>query len=235
MKMESVTELVREIKESLAEFIDEKRISFAAKCYPTHQHVMGVTVPNLKAVLKELKKEVADFPFENKMEILRAMVAENIFELQQMAYEYMRIDKSLLLQLSEDHLDELAVNLDNWLSVDTYSAVVGLAWSKSVISMDKIEKYLHQKDFWFRRIGVVSTVYFNQQLRGDQLDFTIKVCEKVVGDHEKNMVKALSWALREVVKYDSELVVDFLAKHEDSLHKQVIREVNKKLYTGLKN
>jgi len=48
-------------------------------------------------------------------------------------------------------------------------------------------------------------------------------------------VKAMSWALRELVQHDPKAVRGFLAKHEDALAARVKREVRNKLTTGLKN
>jgi hypothetical protein len=56
--------LIKDIKQSLEEFADEKRIEFAEKSYPTKMHVIGVTVPNLKIVLKELKKQTKTFELQ---------------------------------------------------------------------------------------------------------------------------------------------------------------------------
>jgi 3-methyladenine DNA glycosylase AlkD len=49
------------------------------------------------------------------------------------------------------------------------------------------------------------------------------------------IVKALSWALRELAKIDKEPVIEFISEYKDRLHKKVLREVNNKLETGLKN
>ena len=49
------------------------------------------------------------------------------------------------------------------------------------------------------------------------------------------VVKALSWALRELSKRDREAVRKFLRDHKESLAPRITREVNNKLHTGLKN
>jgi len=48
------------------------------------------------------------------------------------------------------------------------------------------------------------------------------------------VVKALSWALREIAKKHPEQVRTFLATHKRTLAARVTREVNNKLRTGLK-
>ena len=49
------------------------------------------------------------------------------------------------------------------------------------------------------------------------------------------VVKAMSWALRELAKRDPTAVRRFLAEHETALAARVSREVRNKLETGLKN
>jgi hypothetical protein len=49
------------------------------------------------------------------------------------------------------------------------------------------------------------------------------------------VVKALSWALRELVYFDPQAVEDFLKENDRVLAGRVKREVGSKLHTGLKN
>ena len=49
------------------------------------------------------------------------------------------------------------------------------------------------------------------------------------------VVKALSWALRELVAHDPQAVRAFLDEYETVLAGRVKREVQNKLRTGLKN
>lgn len=61
------------------------------------------------------------------------------------------------------------------------------------------------------------------------------ICEMLLEDRDDMVVKALSWALRELSKRDPEAVRKFLRAHENTLAPRVAREVNSKLQTGLKN
>ena len=64
---------------------------------------------------------------------------------------------------------------------------------------------------------------------------TLAICEILVKDHDDMVVKALSWALRELVVHDPEAVDGFLNTHDADLAARVKREVRNKLETGLKN
>ena len=84
---------------------------------------------------------------------------------------------------------------------------------------------------------LVSTVGLNVRSRGGCGDVprTLGVCWLLVDDYDDMVVKAMSWALRELVKHDPDAVREFLSEHEDVLAARVKREVMNKLTTGLKN
>jgi 3-methyladenine DNA glycosylase AlkD len=234
-KMEN---LIEGIKQSLEEFADEKRIEFAKKSYPTKMHVIGVTVPNLKTVLKELKKQAKSFETREKLNLIKRLVDQDIFELQQIAFEYLQSEKDLYKSLTEEYIESIEKNLDNWISVDYFGAiVVGCAWREGYVSTGKVKSYLKSDNYWIRRIAVVATVSLNQKARGGFGDSnrTLEICRLVVDDHEEMIIKALSWALRELAKIDKEPVNEFVNEYENRLHKRVLREVNNKLEKGFKN
>lgn len=230
--------LIRDINFSLQQFADEKRIEFARKSYPTKMHVIGVTVPNLKIVLKELKAQTKALKDSEKLVLIKKLIDANVFELQQLAFEYLQSQKTLLKSINEEYITSIEKNLDNWLSVDYFGAiVVGCAWRENYISTEKVKAYLKYECFWMRRIAIVATISLNQKARGGYGDSkrTIEICKLVVNDHEEMIVKALSWALRELAKIDKAVVEAFIDEYVYCLHKKVLREVRNKLVTGLKN
>lgn len=230
--------IVKNIISSLEILKDEDRIVFAKKSYPTVMKVIGVTVPNEKEILKKLKTQTKSFSGREKLELSKELVNTNIFECQHIAYEFIGKDKKALDELTENDIDDLGKNLDNWVSVDCYSAyLVGYAWRENKISNSKIKAYLKSDDFWVRRIAIVATVSLNQKARGGTGDAkrTLQICSIAVNDHEDMINKALSWALRELAKIDKEPVKKFIEQHKDGLHPRVLREVNNKLKTGTKN
>lgn len=64
---------------------------------------------------------------------------------------------------------------------------------------------------------------------------TLDICTRLVADRDDMVVKALSWALRELAFWDIDSVLAFLAAYDAVLAPRVKREVNNKLTTGLKN
>ena len=84
---------------------------------------------------------------------------------------------------------------------------------------------------------MVSTVPLNLRSRGGSGDVkrTLLICEKIVHDRDDMIIKALSWALRELSKSDKKAVESFMKKYHDVLAGRVRREVYTKLETGRKN
>jgi 3-methyladenine DNA glycosylase AlkD len=100
-----------------------------------------------------------------------------------------------------------------------------------------IHGWARSTDRWWRRAALVSTVPLNNKARGGRGDArrTLTVCRLLVNDSNDMVVKALSWALRELAKRDPQAVRVFLKQQEPVLAKRVLREVMNKLTTGLKN
>ncbi len=229
---------VEDIINSLERFKDTKRIDYAKKSYPTKMHVIGVAVPNMKIVLKELKNQTTSYTLQEKIELAKELNRTSIFECQQLAFEYIGNDKNISSHINEHDISGLEFNLDNWLSVDYFGTlIVGNAWRNNNISIDKVKGYLNSNDFWIRRIAIVATVSLNQKARGGTGDAiqTLEICKHVVDDHEDMILKALSWALRELVKVDKLPVIEFINNNKHRLHKKVLREVANKIEIGTKN
>lgn len=154
------------------------------------------------------------------------------------AYELIAAHPAAMAALAPTDIDALAHNLADWGSVDTFACVVaGPAWREGRLPTRKVHAWLRSTNRWERRIGVVCTVALNVRARGGRGDTvrTLAVCRRVVADRDDMVVKALSWALRSLVKWDRAAVAAFLRTHEADLAARVKRQVGTKLRTGLKN
>jgi 3-methyladenine DNA glycosylase AlkD len=134
--------------------------------------------------------------------------------------------------------EELGAGIDSWWAVDTFARILsGPAWLRGKVNDDTIAGWAHSPDRWWRRAALVSTVALNMRSHGGLSDAprTLSVCRLLVADRDDMVVKALSWALRELVVHDAAAVERFLNEYEQSLAGRVKREVRSKLETGLKN
>ncbi|MEM7484189.1 MAG: DNA alkylation repair protein [Bacteroidota bacterium] len=223
---------------ALQDLADVKRKKYAEESYPTKMDVIGVTTPNLRLVLKEFRRQTQTYSKNEIYSLLRELIEMNILELQLLAFEYFKTDNELTKTVSFSQMDALGKNLDNWLSVDTFATmVVGKALLAEVIALDNLFTYSKSKDPWQRRVVLVATTCLNNKnnLSQNDIDTTKKLFKLYVDDHQGMIVKALSWALREFIKTDEEMVQQFISDYESKLHKSVLREVKSKLIFGVKN
>jgi 3-methyladenine DNA glycosylase AlkD len=153
-------------------------------------------------------------------------------------YELVAYHRLALQSLRSKELERLGGGMDSWGAVDTFAFyLAGPAWRARQVPDRLIHRWARSRDRWWRRAALVSTVPLNNKTRGGDGDAprTLAVCRLLAGDPDDMVVKALSWALRELAKRDPPSVHRFLSEHTDVLAARVIREVNNKLSTGLKN
>jgi 3-methyladenine DNA glycosylase AlkD len=153
------------------------------------------------------------------------------------AYELLYYHPSRLAGLDVADVERLGRGIDGWDSVDAFARYVsGPAWQQGLIPDETIHRWAASPDRFWRRAALVSTVPLNLRAAGGTGDKerTLAVCILLASDHDDTVVKALSWALRELVIWDPAAVRAFLAEHDRELAARVKREVRSKLETGLK-
>lgn len=191
---------------------------------------------NLRAVRREVSRELTGAEPEFVLALARELV-EN-FGVRSVAYELICYHKGAYESLSGTDLAALGRGMSSWAAVDSFARILsGPAWRDGLIGDDLIHEWAGSSDRWWRRAALVSTVALNVRSHGGKGDVprTLAVCRSLVDDHDDMVLKAMSWALRELVVHDPAAVEAFLAEYEDRLAARVKREVRNKLTTGLKN
>jgi 3-methyladenine DNA glycosylase AlkD len=154
------------------------------------------------------------------------------------AYELLYHHPRGIAVLDVAQVERLGRGIDHWTAVDPFGRYVsGPAWQRGRIADAAVHRWTESADRWWRRAALVSTVPLNLRSAGGTGDAerTLAVCRRLAADRDDAVVKALSWALRELVHWEPEAVRGFLSAHDDSLPARVKREVGNKLETGLKN
>jgi 3-methyladenine DNA glycosylase AlkD len=154
------------------------------------------------------------------------------------ACELVHHHRGALASLRERDVEAFGRGLDGWGPVDVFACyLAGPAWRERRVSEALIRRWARSRDRWWRRAALVSTVPLNNQARGGRGDTprTLAICTMLLADRDDMVVKAMSWALRELAKRDPGAARRFLAEHRNALAARVVREVGNKLVTGLKN
>jgi 3-methyladenine DNA glycosylase AlkD len=154
------------------------------------------------------------------------------------AYELLYHHPGALDHLGVEEVERLGEGMADWGSVDAFGcSVSGPAWQRGRLPDAAVHRWAASPDRWWRRAALVSTVPLNLRSRGGTGDTgrTLDICRCLAADGDDMVVKALSWALRELVVRDPQAVRRFLDAHHDVLAARVRREVGSKLETGRKH
>jgi 3-methyladenine DNA glycosylase AlkD len=193
---------------------------------------------SVRAVRREFSKRLAKAPADTVLQVAQLLLDDTSSDFRFVAYELIRHHPAALASLREKDLERFGRGLDSWSTVDMFACfLAGPAWRENQIPNTVIHRWAHSKDRWWRRAALVSTVPLNSKAQGGSVDVprTIEVCRLLVADRDDMVVKAMSWALRELSKRDPKAVGQFLDECQNVIAARVTREVGNKLSTGLKN
>ena len=222
---------------ALREHANEERRLATLSYFPSAMENLGVAVPDIRRVLRAVKREVRGREDAEVLDLARAILAEETLEGRQLGYELVASRSELVRALTIAELRELGEGMDNWTSTDVFAtSLAGQSWRDGRLTDAEVARWSRSRDRWWRRASLAATVPLNLASRGGSGDAprTLAACERLVADHDEMVAKALSWALRSLVGVDPVAVEDFLAEHEGELARRVLREVRGKLETGRK-
>jgi 3-methyladenine DNA glycosylase AlkD len=129
------------------------------------------------------------------------------------AYELLSHHPGALDHLGVEEVERLGEGMADWGSVDAFGcSVSGPAWRRGRLPDEAVHRWAASPDRCWRRAALVSTVPLNLRSRDGTGDAgrTLDICRELVADRDDMVVKALSWALRELVFWDPEAVRRFL-------------------------
>jgi len=234
----TTSEITEAIRNDLEQYADPERKKMIVVDHPTSLKVVGLRAAELRKVINGWREKLSYFTEEQWIALSLKLVDTSIHECQLTAFEFLWKNKKALQALSVDQIMALGKNLDNWASVDSYCLyITGYSWRTGKLQDSNIEQWATSENRWIRRTALVSTVPLNLRARGGKGDVkrTLQICKMLVSDYDDMVVKAMSWALRELSKSDKQAVVRFMEENNSQLHSRVKREVQTKLVTGRKN
>jgi len=194
------------------------------------------TTPKMRSVRREYSRLLAEAPPDEVIQIAFGLVSRSDFGCRFVGYEIVRDHKAAFMSLTPDQLLKLGQGINSWSTVDCFACyLAGPAWRDGRLSDSTIRDWARSSDRWFRRAALVSTIALSRRANIEDVSRTIEICSLLVSDHDDMVVKALSWALRELAKKHVKEARTFLALHRRSLAARVTREVQNKIATGLKN
>lgn len=216
--------------------LDELRAQ--AKSFRPQGNRLGLPAARIRQVGKELNRSAREREGADVIRLALELVDSGVWEARQIAYELLASHAPAFAALRGPTVTRLGRGIDRWEAVDGFGIyVAGPAWQKGRIRDGDVARWAASDDRWWRRAALVATVPLNQKSRGGKGDAkrTLAVCDLLISDRDDMVVKAMSWALRELAKREPDAVRAYVAKQGDRLAARARREVRNKLETGVKN
>jgi len=196
------------------------------------------TVPAARLLRRAWSKRLKHFDSEEMLTFALKLQQIDASFHRFIAQELVHHHKPAMSALDTNWLRQFGTGMSTWDAVDVFASYLsGPAWREGQTTDTEIKRWAKSDDLWWRRAALVSTVPLNNKARGGKGDTprTLMICEMLIDDREDMVVKAMSWALRELAKRDPAAVQRFATQHKNRLASRVIREVSNKLTTGKKN
>jgi len=193
---------------------------------------------SVRSVLRKHASSLKSLSPEDMLHVARSLTDDGDWPEHVVAWESLAKHRTAFALVDDELVEEMADGLSDWPSIDLYGVtIVGPAWNRKQVTDRKIIEWTKSDDRWRRRLALVATVPLNAPGRGGNGDArrTLGICRKLLDDRDDMVVKAMSWALRELAKPNPQEVGDFLERENERLASRVKREVSNKLKTGLKN
>lgn len=176
---------------------------------------IGIKSPTLKAVAKEFK----GLPLAEVECLLHSPVHEDrTLALVILVGQFTKGDDATQKAIYDLYLANTG-RINNWDLVDISAPqIVGGYLEKR--SRKPLFRLAKSSSLWERRISIVATHWFIRH--GDYAD-TLRIAEKLLGDKEDLIHKAVGWMLREIGKRDVAVLEEFLGEHCGVMPRTMLR------------
>lgn len=190
----------------------------------------------MRRIAREVARAMRSMPPGAVFTVCDDLIEHGDYWSRAAAFEIAHRHRPLRESLDAAGLEQLGRTLDGWAPVDHFARKLsGPAWQRGQLSDARVRRWATSSDFWWRRVGLVSTIALNErQLGAGDAKRTLAICDCFIDDRADLHIKALSWALRELGLRDPDAVRAYIAQHHDRLAPKVVREVRNKLDTGHK-
>jgi 3-methyladenine DNA glycosylase AlkD len=233
MRKGEILKLSKSIFEELKERDIDSVISLISKELKKEKtNKLQITkTPLLNSIGKELGKLLAKekWRFERLTELWgkgkrdeKLIVISALGEISKKDYKN---SKQFVLNVLKDIID--------WEICDQLSlkVIVNLAVQNQKELFSLMHEWITSKNKWIRRLAVATIPPFIRA-KGMESKICLKLLNKAMKEEDRDVKKAISWALREITKKDPKSVFEFLqkwAKVDNKNTKWIIKEGMKKL------
>ncbi len=204
----------QEFKENLQNllklYIDREGTKNYQRIIPDTGKFYGVTKPILKIVAAEIGKFHRINP-EKAYRLLNIIWDEGSYEAKQIAGKSIEKFAPKHPKICLNFISKILDEIDNWSVCDNLAmfGIEPIVLSNPDLVLPLSEEWINSENKWIRRFGVVTLRGYKRVKTTNQV---FKILDTIMVDNEKDVMKAVSWILREITKGNPDEVAEFLNK-----------------------
>jgi len=209
-----------------------------SRVIPSGLKAYGLRVPVLRGIAGAWQRAHEGVAREDLFALVEAMWDGESREERLVALELLQHYRRWIPDLTWAHFERWRRDLDNWETTDGLGMAILGPWvlADPDARGDNLWDLIADEDVWSRRLAVVSTVGLNRARKDVSFPaLTLELIDQVKEERHPMITKAVSWALRVMLKKDPDRVAAYLEENRGVLATHVVREVSNKLKTGLKS
>jgi len=224
--------------EQIISCVDPDYKAGVIRTLPTKLDIYGVRTPRHRQIARDWRRAHKDIAFDDLLPLVETLWLGKSQEERTMAMELLNQYRHHIPNLAWDHFERWRYQVDNWALADGLASTLLGPWlaANPDDRLDRLWYLIAAEDMWIRRVALVATTPINRGRASFTLpDMTLELIDRVKEERDPMITKAVSWALRVLIKKHADRVSAYLEQNKDVLARHVIREVNNKLRTGLKS
>lgn len=179
-----------EIINKLKSLSNPKNIEGMARFGINPKNTLGISIPDLRKIAKEIKKESKE-----THELALKLWGSKIHEARLLAAYIDQIDK-----VTEKQMDKWASQFDSW---DVCDQICAFLFDKSPFSYKKAKEWTSKKEEFYKRAGfalMAALAVHDKEVSDKKIMEFFPYIKKHATDERNYVKKAVNWALRQIGK-----------------------------------
>lgn len=197
------------IKQKLREKAKPEKIFFLKRILATPFEVIGVMVPDSRAIAKKY----SGLNIYDMYNLFDELWDSNIHEEKSLAIHILQQYKKQFSVETWKFLKERLNRAKTWDHIDMLATgVFAEILLNNLFLMTQIKEMANSRNFWERRLAIESTY---KLIKKNKIELTLRLAEKLIYDENTYVQKGAGWMLREAGKKNRTMIRDFILMHMD--------------------
>jgi len=228
-RLPMLKETISRFRQQFEELADPERAAQEKRYLKSPFRFYGVSVPEIRAVARQFKRENKDISKEALWDLCQALWQGEFHEERALAMVLLEEYRTLLDYSDLPSLERMLRESINWDQVDHISVhLVDSVLRKDQRALQYLKRWSRDPNFWMRRAALLSQLLLFREGKGDRALF-YSFAGEMMEEKEFFIRKAIGWVLRDVSRVDPDEVFRFVAENRTRMSSVTLREATRRL------